>query len=220
MRASALVALSSVVGKSIPLVLGSGSSSRALILRELDLAFEVFKPDIDEKAIRFDDPKELVLALGKAKAAELQFGKHAEEMKERGALILTGDQVVVCDGKILEKPESEAEARNFISSYADHPPSTVGSCVVTDAVSGRQWSAVDVATVHFTPIPGSTVDELIAEGEVFYCAGGLMVEHPKVEPHVERMDGSIDSVMGFCKETIVRLLEQAVAAREEDAAAN
>lgn len=29
--------------------------------------------------------------------------------------------------------------------------------------------------IHFAPIPGDSVDRLIAEGEVFWCAGGLMV---------------------------------------------
>ena len=54
---------------SVPLILGSGSASRAAILRELGLRFEVHKPDIDEKVIRFTYPTELVMALGRAKAA-------------------------------------------------------------------------------------------------------------------------------------------------------
>ena len=95
-------------------------------------------------------------------------------LAERGALLITADQVVVAmGGTILEKPESEEEARRFIASYADDPPRTVGSCVVTDARSGQQWSFVDEACVHFRPIPAATVDALVAEGEIFYCAGGL-----------------------------------------------
>ena len=85
--------------------------------------------------------------------------------------------------------------------------------MVTDAATRRQWHAVDVATVHFRPIPEATVDKLLAEGEVYHCAGGLMVEHPLVEPHIERMDGEIDSVMGLRKKTVSNLLAQAEAAR-------
>ena len=29
--------------------------------------------------------------------------------------------------------------------------------------------------IHFVPIPGDSVDRLIAEGEIYWCAGGLMV---------------------------------------------
>jgi predicted house-cleaning NTP pyrophosphatase (Maf/HAM1 superfamily) len=65
----------------------------------------------------------------------------------------------------------------------------------------------------FDSIPESSVDALIEAGDVYYCAGGLMVEHPLVSPHVVRMDGTIDSVMGLCKATVERLLGQAMEAR-------
>ena len=199
---------------AVPLILGSGSSSRQSLLRECGLPFEVIKPGIDEKAIRHDVPSDLVLALGLAKAAAIRDGPHGAELASRGALIITGDQVVVAmGGRILEKPESEAEARAFIASYPDDPPSTVGSCVVTDAASGEQWSNVDSARVHFGAIPAATVDALIAEGSVYQCAGGLMVENPLVQPHVTRMDGSLDNVMGLCVATLDRLLDEAHEAR-------
>lgn len=202
----------------LTLILGSGSSTRRAILSEMGFtSIEVHKPDIDEKAIRRPDPADLVTTLGYAKAAALMNGPSAEDFKARGALLLTADQVVVCDGVILEKPESEEEARRFIGGYSASPPRTVGSCVITDALTGRQWSAVDEATVHFDAIPASTVDELIAAGDVFYCAGGLMVEHPLVSPHVQRIDGTIDSVMGLCKATVSRLIESALLERERPA---
>ena len=45
-----------------------------------------------------------------------------------------------------------------------------------------------------------------------------MVEHPLVEPHVQRIDGTIDSVMGLKKATVVRLLEAARSARGDQPA--
>jgi len=198
---------------SCPLILGSGSATRAALLSEAGLKFEVCKPGIDEKSIRFEEPSELVLALGKAKAAALltdpSFGR-------RRALLLTGDQVVVSDGSILEKPETAEEARRFIEQHGRIPAHTVGSCIVTDAVSGAQWAHVDQASVSFTPFPASTIDALISEGEVFHCAGGLMVEHPLVVPHVCSIEGGQDSVMGLRKDTALRLLSQALAARGAD----
>lgn len=211
--ANMVLATAGLLGRA-PLVLGSSSATRKALLREIGLEFEVQKPAIDEKAIGDrlrDDPAELVMAIGRAKAAKLLAD---EGLARRGAFLLTGDQVVVCDGKILEKPEDEAEARRFIGTFAEHAPSTVGSTVITDAASGAQFACIDRATVHFEPIPGASIDALIAEGEVFYCAGGLMVEHDLVQPHVVRMEGTIDSVMGLCKASVERLLGEAVAARE------
>ena len=50
------------------IILGSASPRRAQILKEMGYEFEVVKPDIDEKAVRDDDPQRLVLALANAKA--------------------------------------------------------------------------------------------------------------------------------------------------------
>jgi hypothetical protein len=51
--------------------------------------------------------------------------------------VLTGDQVVVRDGKILEKPTDEDEALAFISAYSGGECSTVGSCTATGECSLR-----------------------------------------------------------------------------------
>jgi septum formation protein len=83
----------------------------------MGFTFEVVKPGIDEKAIRYSDPAELVIALGKAKAAALLAGPRAEDFRNKKAFLLTADQVVVCGSTILEKPESADEARQFIARY-------------------------------------------------------------------------------------------------------
>lgn len=121
-------------------------------------------------------------------------------------LLITCDQVVVHNGNILEKPTSKDEARQFIEGYKDFPASTVGSICVTQPGTGRQESEVDTAHIHFDAIPPETIDYLIAEGEVFYCAGGLMVEHDKVNPHVTKIEGTMDAVMGLPKARVLNLL--------------
>ena len=66
--------------------------------------------------------------------------------------------------------------------------------------------------IAFQPLPPASIDALITEGEIFYCAGGLMVEHALVAPHVTSMAGGLDSVMGLPKDLTVRLLMNAAAA--------
>jgi len=170
----------------------------------IDFAGKV-SADIDEKAIRCEDPVELVLALAHAKADAI-LEKHASSM-DKGFLI-TCDQVVLHDGNILEKPENEEEARAMIAGYAHAPASTVGSTVVTNLKTKKRVSRVDVATITFAAsgIPEDAVDFLVEEGEIFWCAGGLMVEHPKVQPWIVSMEGGMDAIMGLKKQTVVDLL--------------
>ena len=108
-----------------------------------------------------------------------------------------------------EKPENQEEAKDFVARYGKMPPSTVGSCVLTHIPSGIQVSGVDTATIHFreTVATSNLIERLIADGEpVMSCAGGLMVEHPYVKEHLERIDGTEDSVMGLSKDLVLRLL--------------
>ena len=128
-------------------------------------------------------------------------------MDTKGLILLTADQVVTCNGRILEKPLNEAEFREFIAGYAMHPCRTVGSAVLTNTDSGKRVEGTDTATIHLKPIPEDIVQKLIDEGEVFYCAGGLMIEHPMIQPYIDRIEGTLDSIMGLSKSLVLELLE-------------
>jgi septum formation protein len=182
--------------------------SSFLASRLLHLPFRT--ADIDEKAIgdRASDPQELVLLIGTAKADALVPQLQSAASREGATLLLTGDQVVVHDGTVLEKPADYAEVRRNIAAYARSPCRTVGSAVITDLVSGRRVSGVDTATIHFTEIPEHIVDELCKVEDILWCAGGLMIEHPLVQPYIASIDGTIDSVMGLSKPLVERLLQQ------------
>ena len=195
------------------MVLASSSTIRGQILREMGIHFDVCPPNIDEKAIRHPVPEELVLAIATAKADALFHRQTAREQLDR-ALVLTSDQVVVCNGKVLEKPQSEAQAREFIGEYARYAPRTVGACVLSDTLTGGRWTGVYCARVRFSRIPDETVRVLIEQGDVFHCAGGLMVEHPLVQSSILCMEGGLDCVQGLCKATVRRLLWQALEERE------
>ena len=80
-------------------------------------------------------------------------------------ILLTADQVVVYDKKILEKPVDKEEARKFIEGYGLLPCSTVGSIVLTDLSSMKQVEGVDICTIYFDPIPNEIIQKLLDEGK-------------------------------------------------------
>ena len=218
-------------GLPSPLLLGSASFTRKLILAEMNVPYHTVVRPIDEKGLgdrARDDPRDLVLTLAVAKMDhlldEIGRGQCADDLPpaattttatgttaaEREWLVLTGDQVVVHRGRILEKPDSAAQARRFAEGYAAAPCRTVGACAVAHLPSGRRVAGVDTATVHFQPtIGGEVVDRLLEEGApVLSCAGGLMIEHPLVREHIDRIEGTEDSVMGLSKDLVDRLLDE------------
>lgn len=49
----------------------------------------------------------------------------------------------------------------------------------------------------------------LGTGDVMWCAGGLMIEHPLVTPYITHIDGSQDSVMGLGKDAVIKVLLEA-----------
>lgn len=184
------------------IVLGSQSQGRKQVLSEMGYDFEVLSAGIDEKAIRFDDAQQLTLALANAKADALL------TKLQQPCVLITSDQVVVCHGQILEKPESPEEARDFLHGYATHPLQTVTAVVVLNTATNQRVQGVDIATVWLKPYPEALIDQMIAEGNVFSWAGGFGIQEAFNQGLVEKMEGAIDSVIGLPKDLTTRLLHQ------------
>lgn len=191
----------------------------------MNVPFHIMVRSIDEKAIgdRSKNPRDLVLAVARAKMDTLinaiKTGECSNELPSTDVdgeyVVLTGDQVITCDGTILEKPADIAEAKRFVKMYASHPPSTVGSIILTHYPSGITVEGTDKATIYFKPTVGDVdattnldlVDRMLKEdAPILSCAGGLMIEHPMVREYIEQIDGTEDSVMGLSKDLVERLL--------------
>jgi septum formation protein len=87
------------------LVLASASTSRARVLSGAGVAFAVQPAHIDEDAVKAS------VADGQAVAARLAEQKALRVSASRpGDLVLGADQVLVCDGAILSKAETLADA--------------------------------------------------------------------------------------------------------------
>ncbi|KAM0824154.1 hypothetical protein ACQ4PT_070392 [Festuca glaucescens] len=213
-----LVSGSSTMSASLALrlILGSSSASRRQILSEMGYQFTLLSADIDEKEIRMEKPEELVVALAHAKADAI-----LEKMAKNGmmqeivdsqetTLLITADQVVVHDGVIREKPTTPEEARKFIQGYSQSHAATIGSVLVTDVKNGSRRGGWDKSEVYFHKIPDEVIDSLIEEGNVFYVAGGLLVEHPLTSPLVESIVGTMDSVMGLPKALTEKLIKDSL----------
>lgn len=176
------------------IILGSQSAGRKKMLEEMGIEFEVMTANIDEKAIRNNDPKELVLDLAKAKAEALKSKIHEP------AILITSDQVVVCNDEILEKPENKEDVKRYLKNYERYPAETFTSVVVTNLETGKQESGVDIATTYFVPFSDQEINELVKYDKVYTWAGGYDVDDEKFISHIKSIEGTRDSTMGLPKD--------------------
>lgn len=173
------------------LILGSQSISRRNVLKKAGYRFEVMHADIDEKTIRNDDFEKLPLLIARSKAEKL-LNKIDEDV-----VLITSDQVGVYNGELREKPESENQAREFLRSYSSQSTQTNTAVVMVNTFNGKRAEGVDIAKVYFKQIPEEVINKLIDEGKVLNAAGGFIIEHPLLEPYIERIEGEVFSVAGL-----------------------
>lgn len=95
---------------SEPLILASGSKTRAMLLRNAGLSFVVETPRIDEEAVRASlqaegaNPRDIADALAEMKARRIS-------ERHPGALVIGCDQVLSIGKAVLGKAETPTEAR-------------------------------------------------------------------------------------------------------------
>ena len=113
----------------VPILLASGSSVRATLLRNAGVPFEVVRPRVDEGAIRdallAEDAlaRDVADALAEAKARKVH-QKHPE------AMVIGCDQVLVLDKQLLSKPETPAEATEQLRALRGQQHSLMSAAVI------------------------------------------------------------------------------------------
>ncbi len=185
------------------LILGSSSKYRQAVLKEHNYVFEVMKPDINEKAIRADDFYKLPILIAREKSKALQ------SRVTEPALIITADQVVICDGELREKPETKEEAESFFKKYNEgYPAETISALVVFNTVTKKSTEGIDVAKTFFKKVPPVVLEEFIATGEAYLTAGGFDHDNPILASYIERIEGTGDSINGMPVHLLEKLLKE------------
>ncbi len=161
-------------------------------------------PDVDERSIRTDDPYKLPLRLAEAKAKNL-LPKISEP-----SLLITVDTIVICCGKVYEKPVDANEVRAFLRDFCEEKYTDIVTTVlVTNTATGKEASGTDICKVEFDPIPEGVVEEFIRTGDPYSRAGGFSVENDVLAPYIQTMPGATyDSIMGLPVELLKKLLEE------------
>ena len=110
------------------LILASASRARASVLAAAGLSFRVHPADVDEPAIRESlangeveaTPGDVAQILAQTKAATI-----SEVSPD--ALVIGADQVLVCDGRIYEKPKDGDAARDQLLSLRNKTHSLISA---------------------------------------------------------------------------------------------
>ena len=172
-----------------PLVLASASPRRLELLRQVGIEPDVVDPaDIDETPAKDETPRRLALRLAIGKAAVVAT-RHPD------AFILGSDTLVAVGTRILNKPESEAEARKMLGLLSGRAHKVLTGVAVI-APGGKQATRLVETRVRFKRLSVEEVDGFIAAGDWRDAAGGYKI-HQRAGGFVTDISGSYSAVVGL-----------------------
>ena len=177
------------------LVLASQSASRRAMLTAAGVPFEAIAAPIDEAAVKAAlapiEPRDLADRL-----AELKALKGSALRPE--ALVLGSDSIAaLADGRLLDKPESRAEAHDHLAAMSGTMIRLISAAVIARG-GVAEWRHVEVARLHVRQLSDAFLESYLdAEWPAIAgCAGAFRIEGPGVQLF-DRIEGDQFTIMGM-----------------------
>lgn len=179
--------------KTSSLILASISASRKAMLTGAGVRFGATASGVDEAALKSrlsGPPEALAAALALAKA-------EAVSARHPAALVIGGDQLLVCGGKIYDKPRDMAEAATHLRSLSGQTHQLVTAvCLVQGGA--RVWAHEEKAHLSMRGFSEEFLQAyLAAEGtEILHCVGAYRLEGLGAQLFT-RVEGDYFTVLGL-----------------------
>ena len=168
------------------LILASASPRRKALLSLFHLPFTVRAADIDETMDPEKPPFDEVARVSRLKALAVSRGEED--------IVIAADTIVVCQGKVLGKPHSEAEAASMLRllSGRDHQVMTGCTILYGDMVE----TFAEVTSLHFRPLSEKEIQKYVQSGEPMDKAGAYGIQGGAAL-FCEKLEGDYYNVMGL-----------------------
>ncbi len=186
-------------------ILASQSPRRKELLTSIGLDFEVIVSDADESVVSKENTPVNVyvqeLALIKAAASAKQV------LKDKNAIIISADTIVVLDGKILGKPKNEDDAFDMLKSLSGRTHEVyTGYCVMRIKDGYTVCNSIKTE-VTFKTISDDKILRYIRTSEPMDKAGAYGIQGIG-GMLVEKIEGDYANVVGLPTSALADTLEK------------
>ena len=179
------------------LVLASASPRRAAILTALGIPFRAITPSADET---------LLAGEAGAAAAERLARAKAEAVLPQDLPVLAADTLVLCDGAVLGKPATPADAARMLRTLSGRTHEVVTGMCLAHGSTAR--SGVETTAVTFAPMSDAEIDWYVASGEPMDKAGAYAIQG-LASRFAARINGSYPNVVGLPVAVVYQLCTNA-----------
>ena len=183
------------------LILASGSPRRRELLQQLGVSFEVVTADIAE----LDSATAPGLApLQLARENALRKAQAVESLRP-DQVILGADTVVALGPRVMGKPGSLDEAREFLRALSGQTHEVITACAIVDC--GGEEVFHDISRVTFRPLSDEIIARYLAAVHVLDKAGAYALQEHG-DWVIARVEGSETNVIGLPTEMLSEILHR------------
>lgn len=169
------------------IILASASPRRRELMGIITDNFEIITADVDETIEDGTSPEKAVMQLSLKKA-------EAVSEKYRGRTVIGADTVVVCDGRILGKPENRENACEMLKMLSGRTHFVLTGVTITD---GEKADTFFVSSdVTFFEMTDREILSYVESGEPDDKAGAYAIQG-KGSLFVEKINGDYFNIVGF-----------------------
>lgn len=183
-------------------ILASGSPRRKELLSLIINPFTCISLDIDESYPSSMPAHEVAahLALKKAEIAHQRCGKES--------IVITADTTVICDEILLEKPQSEKEAAQFLNTLSNRWHEVVTATCIR--YGDQQFLHTSVNKVRFAALPSEAIEDYIRTGSPMDKAGGYGIQDDFGKVFIEKIEGDYQAIMGLQVSWVHKKLDELI----------
>ncbi len=182
------------------IILASASPRRREILKKAGLSFRVVESEVEEDLPPGLPPHELARSLALQKAGDVAG-------REKDAVIIAADTIVVVGERVLGKPHTGGEARRMLAALSGREHSVVTGFAVIDTGTGKTRTGSVETRVWFRPLGADEIERYVETGEPLDKAGAYAIQG-RGAALVERTEGDYLNVVGLPLEALLEALEE------------
>lgn len=178
------------------IILASGSSIRAKMLRDAGVEFDVQIPRVDEETILRSleaegaKPADIADTLAEYKARRIAD-------KNTSSIVIAADQVLACNGEIYAKPQDMDEARTHLNALKGQGHQLLSAVVIYEDAK-PVWRHVGRAQLSMRDFSDTFLDDYLAKAgkDILNCVGCYQLESYGVTLF-NRVQGDYFTILGL-----------------------
>jgi len=188
------------------IILASKSIDRKELFQRAKVSVSILITNIDEESYksRIKNGFELVQELAKQKALK---AKELLEVKEKEAIIIAADTVVMFGGQLIAKAENRNQAFQILKRLQGESHNLITGVAVTHTSSSKLIVDCDSTLVEFSPLSSKEIRLYLKTNEWRGRAGAYSIMD-KASIFVKSINGSPSNVIGLPMQKLYEILKR------------